>query len=595
MGRSEGKGSCYVIKVPLTNEKWIDDKLNKHFSDCHDLYNACIAEARKRIEELNNNEDFKANLDLRNSTFSEICELKKQEQTKEVKEKIKELTAVNKECWKLYRDALSELGISNSSQWIQTLLLMGIKQNTEQFKYLCSSAYGTICKSLALCFDKYVSGKGDLNFKSRRKGDYFSVVNGSKDKRSSVYNGSGLYIDNETNKFFVVSKWGSGKTYKLPVYLTPDDTYILKNLSRAFDMDYVPETKEQLKSFMIELKEKCIANGWQKDDGICVFFDSIRFCGLQQEFIRGKRRYNLLLTLDGTPLNKYENCLENAFTNVCGIDIGTQTVVCTYRDKDGIVFATEVHELVPEIDNDYMRKLANVTRSMESKRRYNNPQNYNGDGTISKGKKEWVYSNTYFVKKAQYNALNRSKTETTDMRQGELIKHILGMAHNIVIEDMNWKALTMRAKKTKTPTSKKKRFGKSILKKSPGGFMTRLESEVKSVGGTFTKAEKWDTRASQYNHQLDTYIKKSLGDRDVLGLKYKGSDVVVQRDLYSSFLLANMNIETKKIDKSLCNKGFDSFVSCHNKIMGELRKAFDKNELSGALKNILDLKQLKQF
>ena len=86
-----------------------------------------------------------------------------------------------------------------------------------------------------------------------------------------------------------------------------------------------------------------------------------------------------------------------------------------------------------------------------------------------------------------------------------------------------------------------------------------------------------------------------MGDRDVLGLKYKGSDVVVQRDLYSSFLLANMNIETKKIDKLLCDKGFDSFVPCHNITMGELRKAFDKNELPDALKNILDLRQLKQF
>ena len=52
MGRSEDKGSCYVIKIPLTNEKWIDDKLYKHFSDCHDLDNACIAEALKRLDSL---------------------------------------------------------------------------------------------------------------------------------------------------------------------------------------------------------------------------------------------------------------------------------------------------------------------------------------------------------------------------------------------------------------------------------------------------------------------------------------------------------------------------------------------------------------
>lgn len=607
MGRSEGKGSCYAIKIPLTNEKWIDDKLNPHFVDGHNLTNACIAEALKRLDFLRGDELFKPFFEVR-----EIEKLLKKwykgklkgytsERIKVLKARQLELEPIEKQNKGKCKKVLKEFGISGNRDDVQTNLVLPIRNSLlseNKIGWVNSVTYSTISDNLSNCFKSYINdtyifsksedkkkniGKGEIHFKSRKKGDYFSVVNGTRNKKGGYYNGPGLYIDIITNKFFVLSKLGSDNTYKIPIHLTPDDAYILKNLSRAFDMDYVPETKEQLKSFMVELKEKCIANGWQKKEGVCVLFDSIRFCGLQQEYIRGKRRYNLLLTFDGTPLNKYETCLEDAPTNVCGIDIGPRTVVCTYRDKDGIVFATEVHELVPEIDNDYMRKMADVNRSMESKRRYNNPQNYNEDGTISKGKKEWIYSNSYLVKRVQYNALNRSKTETTEMRQGELIKHILSMAHNIVIEDMDWNVLA------------KNNFGKSILIKSPGGFMTRLESEVKSVGGTFTRAAKYDTRASQYNHQTDEYIKKSQSDRTARGLKLNGIDISIQRDLYSSFLLANMDIETKKIDKSMCDKGFDSFILCHNITMGELRKAFDKNELSDALKNILDLRQLKQF
>lgn len=62
-----------------------------------------------------------------------------------------------------------------------------------------------------------------------------------------------------------------------------------------------------------------------------------------------------------------------------------------------------------------------------------------------------------------------------------------------------------------------------------------------------------DYKASQYDHTSDEYIKKSLSQR-----MYKLSDgTMVQRDLYSSFLLYCIDLNTNKIDKNKCIHEFE--------------------------------------
>ena len=62
-----------------------------------------------------------------------------------------------------------------------------------------------------------------------------------------------------------------------------------------------------------------------------------------------------------------------------------------------------------------------------------------------------------------------------------------------------------------------------------------------------------DYKASQYDHTSDTYIKKSLSQR-----MYRLQDgTMVQRDLYSSFLLHCIDLNTNKIDKNKCIHEFE--------------------------------------
>ena len=63
-------------------------------------------------------------------------------------------------------------------------------------------------------------------------------------------------------------------------------------------------------------------------------------------------------------------------------------------------------------------------------------------------------------------------------------------------------------------------------------------------------------RASQYDHTVDEYIKKKLSDR-----MFKLTDGSrVQRDLYSSFLLYNIDLKARTIDRAKCIESFNDFL-----------------------------------
>ena len=118
-----------------------------------------------------------------------------------------------------------------------------------------------------------------------------------------------------------------------------------------------------------------------------------------------------------------------------------------------------------------------------------------------------------------------------------------------------------RAKETtkndKGKSNKKKRFDKSIKNRCSFGFQTTVEKKFKLTGGTYIEVPN-NTRASQYDHTADDYIKKKLSER-----MYKlQNGIEVQRDWYSSFLLYCYDDRIQNIDKKKCITEFDN---CYKK------------------------------
>ena len=66
-------------------------------------------------------------------------------------------------------------------------------------------------------------------------------------------------------------------------------------------------------------------------------------------------------------------------------------------------------------------------------------------------------------------------------------------------------------------------------------------------------------KASQYDHIKNEYIKVPLVQR----FKDIGGHIV-QRDLYSAFLIRNSSNDFEHADTEMCNATFDEFLKNHN-------------------------------
>ncbi|OLS02215.1 hypothetical protein [Tissierella creatinophila] len=135
---------------------------------------------------------------------------------------------------------------------------------------------------------------------------------------------------------------------------------------------------------------------------------------------------------------------------------------------------------------------------------------------------------------------------------------------------MSFKALQARAKKTTTnektgKINKKKRFGKSLANKAPSMLLEIIERKLKYRNKELLKINTHKVKASQYNHFKDNYTKKELKDRWSV-------DLNIQRDLYSAFLIKNVDDTLENIDRELCFKRYDNFKTLHDKEIEKLKE-----------------------
>ena len=292
------------------------------------------------------------------------------------------------------------------------------------------------------------------------------------------------------------------------------------------------------------------------------YIDTYRPCyaTLVIKMIRGKYRVYLHLTIEGKTKLKYDkhgNPRHKYGKGVIGADIGTQTVAYTSDTEVGLKNLSERGNSIQTSE----RKERLLYRAMDRSRRAANPQNYNDDGAVKKGRKTWKYSNHYKKLKAKHSELCRINAINRQLAINEDANHLRSLGDVFITEPKNASKLMKRTKDTtvnsKGKFHKKKRFGRSIKNRCPSGFQTTVERKFKVSGGIYIEVPN-NYRASQYDHTADDYIKKKLSDRI-----YKLTDgTLVQRDWYSSFLLYCYDYRTKDIDKNKCISEFDK---CYNK------------------------------
>ena len=216
------------------------------------------------------------------------------------------------------------------------------------------------------------------------------------------------------------------------------------------------------------------------------------------------------------------------------------------------------------------QKEARILRKMDRSRRAMNPENYNDDGTVRRGKKTWKKSNRYKKLHSQYRNICRIAAENRHLAINEEVNHMRALGNVFITEPKNAKKLQKRSKKTERQDKpsvvqksdgteqliykykRKKRHGKSIKNRCPGYFQAQAKAKFERTGGVYIEVSA-TYRASQYDHTCNKYIKKALSQR-----MYELTDGTrVQRDWYSSFLMYCIGTDLQNISRYKCKRYFD--------------------------------------
>ena len=307
----------------------------------------------------------------------------------------------------------------------------------------------------------------------------------------------------------------------------------------------------------------------------------VKFCRITRKWVKIKWKYYAQLVLEGYPPIK---CDSNGVAKHpvkqgrIGIDIGTQTIAFCGKDVCGLrVLAPSA---IAETRNGLTKEIARVMRQMDRSRRAMNPRYYNENGTIKRLKRKnghkqirhWNYSKNYYRLLYKLRDLNRKLAAVRKTEHYILANEMLTYGNEFVVEDMNYKALQKRSKKTKINPKTgrahtKKRFGKTIGRCAPALFITILGQKASRYGGSVIKVSTFETKASQFDHTDDSYTKKKLSQRFA-----KLSDgTIVQRDLYSAFLLLHLRKNLQSYNKKTIKKDFPQFKKLHNETKERLQ------------------------
>lgn len=322
-------------------------------------------------------------------------------------------------------------------------------------------------------------------------------------------------------------------------------------------------------TFPVTLRNPDTQTGWYQQEALKC---GVKYCRIIRKWVSTKWKYYVQIVLEGYPPIKCDNngvAKHPVKQGRVGIDIGTQTIAFSGKDVcDLRVLAPAARAQAKSLVNE----IAATLRAMDRSRRATNPKYYNPDGTIKrlkrqhgqKQRREWKYSKRYYRLRAKLRNLYRKLADIRKMEHNILANELLAHGNEFVVEDMNYKALQKRSKETKINPKTgrahtKKRFGKSLSRCAPATFISILSKKANRYGGTVIKVSTFETKASQFDHTDESYTKKKLSERMA---RLRNGDIV-QRDLYSAFLLEHIDTESLQYNMETLNSAFPAFLEMH--------------------------------
>ena len=207
--------------------------------------------------------------------------------------------------------------------------------------------------------------------------------------------------------------------------------------------------------------------------------NKVKYVRLLRKTIRGKRRYFAQLIMDGIP-PKTKSLKYGDHNSRVGLDEGTSTIAIASQKE------VSLQELAPGTADDE-KKLRKLNRTIDRSKRTLNPDNYNPDGTIKRGRQVWKKSNRCLRLEVARKELYRKSAWKRHCAHNGLANHIVSLGSDIRVEQMRVSALTKRSSKTSVNSKNgkirsKKRYGKIIMNRAPAALIEAINRKLSYIG-----------------------------------------------------------------------------------------------------------------
>ena len=151
-----------------------------------------------------------------------------------------------------------------------------------------------------------------------------------------------------------------------------------------------------------------------------------------------------------------------------------QMAITAARDNETIVY---------DLSNDfgYSKRLAELDRAIESKRRALNPDNYDENGVPKKGKRVWVQDSAYKKLLDQKHYVWHKVKKTRKNRFGRIANQILMLGDTFTLYQEDFKSLQSRKDYNPEEMSwfdQRKQKGFEIMFNAPYEFVAILENKL---------------------------------------------------------------------------------------------------------------------
>lgn len=296
----------------------------------------------------------------------------------------------------------------------------------------------------------------------------------------------------------------------------------------------------------------------------------VSYCEIARKmFMDGYHNY-VIVYLKGDPPKK----LKAGDLNV-EIDPGVSTLAVYSEEK------LMLEELAPKAKS-YQARIKKLQREIDNCKRALNPQNYNPDGTVKKGRHKWKLSKTAKRKEREITVLYRKEAAYRKDNRNYIANRVIEIGANVRSEPMNWKALQKKAKNTEREEKetkikrkdgseivvnkfkRKKRFGSSLRTRAPSALEVSLQRKCIQYGGTFSYIDTKTIKPSQRDHVSDEFVKNNARFKIINGVQ-------VQRDLYAAYIGYCTKSDGKTFDKEKALLLFKNFVEMQDKLIHEMK------------------------